>query len=285
MAISVASSSSSTATAPAAPEMGGARTARPRSAARALGLTLMLVTSLGWGQVYTPPPGSAARVKGIDFRPVAPVPPVHAARFSECDARNTCDGQPLGVEGCQLDPNRNKGVFKLKDGVVFYEAKMAIDADGSAYALVNRPGETNQPETALNYPQPGQPSVDADRVPYIVMPLGSFGPDVGIEVGDVGAVVHNGQLVFAIVADLGPQCKIGEGSIELHELLNHSTCLKREVNGNCAQLDGKSIESEVMYFLFPGSKAELWEDLSPANVIGRIRRVGANRWLQMFGRP
>ena len=49
--------------------------------------------------------------------------------------------------GCYTDQAHNTAVLRFPDGTVFFDAKMAIDADGSALSkLAEHP---NQPETAF----------------------------------------------------------------------------------------------------------------------------------------
>jgi hypothetical protein len=58
--------------------------------------------------------------------------------------------------------------------------------------------------------------IDAENVPFIVLPKGGFGK-VGI--GDVAIVRHKDKVVYAIVGDAGPATKLGEGSIGLNARL------------------------------------------------------------------
>jgi hypothetical protein len=62
--------------------------------------------------------------------------------------------------------------------------------------------------------------VDASEIPFFVLPAPAL--HVGhARLGDFGAVWnrHNGKLAFAILADLGPKTRIGEGSIALAKAL------------------------------------------------------------------
>jgi len=147
---------------------------------------------------------------------------------------------------------------------------MGLDADGSPYSR-NTPGQTDKPKTSYRYEVPGKPSVDADKVPFIVMPKGGFGEDLGLDVGDVAAVVYEGKVSYALVADRGPDCKIGEGSIELHEELGHKVCRARNAKEECTNLRNAGIGSGVLYFIFPKSKIS---GLTPANAVQRIREKG-----------
>lgn len=82
--------------------------------------------------------------------------------------------------------------------------------------------------------------VNASVVPYIVMP-----PELkalGVGLGDVAQVAYGGKAAAAIVADIGPHGRIGEGSPALAALLGIPPSAR---NGGCS--------SGVMYRVFPGS--------------------------------
>jgi hypothetical protein len=171
-------------------------------------------------------------------------------------------------------------LLRLKAGAVFYDAKLGLDADGSPYAM-KTPGATDQAETSLRYPLQGKPSINADRVPYIVVPLTGFLQATGLELGDVAAVVYGGKLAFAIVGDEGPACKLGEGSIQLHELLGHKVCALRAANGDCTRLHDSGIDRDVLYFVFPHTRQQLLHGLTPSNINDRIQRVGSKAWANL----
>src|SRR5215216_5013167 len=156
--------------------------------------------------VYIPPTSSAAAVEGIDFASAQPIGQRFSSRFRECDTRSTCDGRRLTFD-CRRDPSQNTALLRLSDGTIFFDGKMGLDADGSPIAIRNATG-TDRPETSFRFAVPGSPSVDADKVPFIVLPGGGFAGDLGLQQGDIAAVVFNGKVVFALVADSGPKCKI-----------------------------------------------------------------------------
>jgi hypothetical protein len=190
-------------------------------------------------------------------------------RFRECERRNTCDGQRLRY-GCSRDPSRNTAILRLPGGTIFFDGKMGLDADGSPYSR-RTPGRTDQPETSYRYDVRGRPSVDADKVPFIVIPLGGFAGELGVDVGDIAAVVYEDKISYALVADRGPKCKIGEGSIQLHEELGHKVCRARNAAGECTSLHNVGIGSGVLYFIFPRSNIN---GLTPDNAAQRIREEG-----------
>ena len=232
----------------------------------------MLVTMVHGQSQYAPPSASSAVLKGIPFKSAASVGQQFAGRFTECDSKDTCDGKPLKF-GCSKDQNRNSALLAFGGIAILFDGKMGVDADGSPLSKKN-PGETDQPETSFRYPSVGKPSVDSDKVPFIVIPGGGFAKALGVELGDIAAVVHKDKLVFALVADQGPVCKLGEGSIELHERLAHKVCLQRNAASECTKLRDVGIERDVLYFIFKGSKARIIEGLRPENINERLSAEG-----------
>lgn len=235
----------------------------------ALAAALCMVQMATVQAQYTPPPRSAQAVQGVPWTKAVAVGNKFRNRFRECETRNTCDGKPLKY-GCRRDPSRNTTILRFPDGTIFFDGKMGLDADGSPYSR-NTPGQTDQPETSYRYAVPGNPSVDADKASFIVIPKGGFDANLGVDVGDVAAVVYEGKVSYALVADLGPKCKIGEGSIQLHEDLSHKVCRARNAVGECTKLYNAGIGSGVLYFIFPRSKIT---GLTPANAVERVREEG-----------
>jgi hypothetical protein len=58
--------------------------------------------------------------------------------------------------------------------------------------------------------------LDAENVPFIVLPKGGFGR---VQVGDIAVVGRKDKVVYAIVGDAGPATKLGEASIALNAML------------------------------------------------------------------
>jgi hypothetical protein len=230
---------------------------------------VLVVSSANAEQGYAPPSASADLLKSVPWSSAHAVGDKFRSRFQECETKNSCDGQQLKY-GCKLDPNNNTALFHLPKGVVFFDGKMGLDADGSPYSR-KTPGQTDRPETAFRYEVPGRPSADSDKVPFIVIPQGGFGDELGIEIGDVAMVVYERMIAYALVADAGPKCKIGEGSIQLHEELGHRVCLARDSQGECTRLRNAGIEKGVLYFIFPKSKIS---GLTPENARKRIFEEG-----------
>lgn len=216
---------------------------------------------------YTAPSTDATTLRGIDFAKAQLILPELTQRFGICDAQDP--------PGCKVDPSRNTVILKFPDGTVFYDAKMAIDADGST--LSKRAERPNQPETALRYPV-SDVSLDSERVPYIVLPIGDLLRTEGLSKGDLAAVIKDGRLQFAIVGDVGPPPKIGEGSMRLHAALGHNTCTAYDAGRNCSEFTDVSIDPPVLYFVFPNTRRLLYDGLSPENINERIATLGREVW-------
>jgi hypothetical protein len=222
---------------------------------------------------YAPPVASAAVLKGIDFASGALAGDQFRKRFTTCDSSDTCDGKLLKF-GCSKDPNRNTVMLKLSGNVVFFDGKMGVDADGSPLSQ-KTPGVTDQPQTSFRYPSSGNPSVDSDKVPFIVIPGGGFAKALGVEFGDIAAVVYKDRIAYALVADQGPACKLGEGSMELHKELGHTVCIARDAANECTKLRNAGIERDVLYFIFLGSRSKIINGLNPGNINNRLSVEGA----------
>jgi hypothetical protein len=126
--------------------------------------------------------------------------------------------------------------------------------------------------------------VDADRIPYVVIPnmgppsaRGEFARLTGVNVGDFGVVIWRGRTVPVIVADTGPYNKLGEGSLALHRALGHDQCAERDAADVC--LRGRepqsSIESDVVTVLFPGSARP---DLTIETLEATVKREAMRLW-------
>lgn len=150
-------------------------------------------------------------------------------------------------------------ILKLPDGTLFIDADLDTDADGSPRALEIDP-DYGQLPTSLSFPNETEQRqfVNAEEVPYIVLPL-EFYKDMGIELGDVAAVVWKNRVVYALFADEGPKDLIGEGSVALSEALGFDPWQMRD--GRLQIVNG--IEDHVLMFVFPHSANP---DITPENV-------------------
>lgn len=232
-------------------------------------LTILVFNTTFAQTTYKPPISSIDVLKTVDWSRAVIIGTRFRNRFKECESKDTCDGKKQKFK-CSTDPSHNTALLQFPDGTIFFDAKMGLDTDGSPYSK-KTPGTTDQPETSYRYPISGHPSVDADKISFIVIPGGGFAKELKLEQGDLAAVVFNGKIVYALVADSGPVCKIGEGSIQLHEDLGHRVCTLRNNKGECTKIKNISIPKDVLFFVFPKSKID---DLTPETARQRIAEKG-----------
>jgi len=85
--------------------------------------------------------------------------------------------------------------------------------------------------------------VNSEEIPYIVLPRGLVGNGKA-KLGDLAVVIHKkaGKSSFAILADIGPKTKLGEGSIVLAAALG----VKKNPKTGGPVVD-------LIYIVFPGS--------------------------------
>lgn len=104
------------------------------------------------------------------------------------------------LEGCDI--------VLFDDGLIRYTAKMAVDTDGSG-PLHGDPDA--QADTSLHL---DGKALNADVDKYIVVPPVIIQAVAPIVLGSLAAVVNlrNGKNSLAVVGDIGPSHKIGEGS-------------------------------------------------------------------------
>lgn len=234
--------------------------------------------------------GASIWPRGVDLPTGAPVSEAYRRQFDECDARDRFRGH--AVHGCRNDPNAVTALRRLPDGAIAYTAKLAVDLDGSPFACGPGHGRTDQCGTALilDGPHGEDISVDADVVPYVVIPeagprdvRGEFTRLTGVHVGDFGVVIAKGRVVPVIVADTGPFGKLGEGSLALHRALGRELCVKRDGVGACTRVANamESIGGRVTTVLFPGTARD---GLTPGNIAAVTKRRGMQAWLKAKSR-
>ncbi|HEX4602505.1 MAG TPA: glycoside hydrolase family 75 protein, partial [Candidatus Angelobacter sp.] len=85
--------------------------------------------------------------------------------------------------------------------------------------------------------------VNASRIPFIALP-GEFTQQFGVNLGDLAVVLNtaNVKRAYAIYADVGPNGKIGEGSIALAKAL-----------GIDAKPRDGGVSGSIVYLVFPKS--------------------------------
>ncbi|MBA4073918.1 MAG: hypothetical protein C0508_02685 [Cyanobacteria bacterium PR.023] len=132
-------------------------------------------------------------------------------------------------------------LVKTEDGL-YMRAKFDVDADGHPNVKKIDPKHGSL-RTTLRYSE-GNGSVNADAVPYVVLPKGQF-KEHGVKVGDLAIVRNkeNGALTVAVFGDVGPRHKRGEGSM----------ALARELGLNPSPTHGGTQSRNIEYLAIPGS--------------------------------
>lgn len=160
-------------------------------------------------------------------------------------------GEPEGKANASLHAIMDQAAFDAKHRIgnvtatnhgVYMRGRFAVDADGSPRAReIDAHGDT---KTSLRYADGRRGSINAEEVPYIVMPKGEFAKH-GLNLGDMALVRNkeNGRLSVAVFADAGPSHKRGEGSMALAGELG----LNRNPNY------GGSQRPNFEYLVLPGS--------------------------------
>jgi len=130
------------------------------------------------------------------------------------------------------------------DGSVRYSTRwFRVDGDGDPTNHYHDP--CWQAETSLLGPD-GKP-IDAMQVPYIVANpiIAQMVP--GVVLGCIGQATYRGRTVQAVLGDIGPRRKIGEGSIALARALG---MLESPINGG---VDNQAVD----WAWFPGRPATI----------------------------
>lgn len=227
--------------------------------------------------------------RGVDLPAGVTVDEGYRHEFAMCDAAGSFRGHvDRYTRGCASDPNAVTALRRLPGGVIAYVSKLAVDLDGSPFACGPDHGRMDQCPTTLMLPDGhgGEVPVDADTIPYVVIPDADLGPPdaagefirrTGIHVGDFGVVIARGRTISVIVADTGPYSKLGEGSLALHRMLGRDQCIRRDDRGVCVAVvdDMASIGGGVTTILFPGSARG---GLNPGTIAAITRRRGAALW-------
>ncbi len=152
---------------------------------------------------------------------------------------------------------------------LYMRAKMAVDADGSPRAKQIDPRH-GQTKTSMRYDDGKTKYVNAEEVPYVVLPKGQYKPH-GVQVGDMALVRNkeNGKMAVAVFGDVGPKAKRGEGSM----------ALARDLGLNPSPKHGGTQENKIEYLAFPKTRGE--RPKNQEELLSRMRameqRLGINR--------
>jgi len=250
-------------------------------------LAFLSVTVKAQQPTYAPPPASAATVAGVRFESAAPIDESYRAEFDRCDRENIFREEEMpGFRKWTDDPNKVKVLLRFPNGTIFFQAKLALDIDGSQKAC-NNPGSADQCGTWFKWKdQSGKAAnVDSDQYPFVVIPVAGlrgrddreFRDKTGIAKGDLGVVIYKDKIVPVFVADGGPHNKLGEGSAALLKALGEDRCREWQ-HGHCARYRDFSVPGNVLFILFPNSGIA---DLTPAKALEKIRVEALKRFAQL----
>jgi hypothetical protein len=205
---------------------------------------------------YEPPARLRKLLDGVRFDRAQRVGLKYTERFTRWDV----------TKAGKTDPSLCKGLYKFQDSVLFWESKMAVDADGSTTPSVLKSSSGSQVKTSYCFSDAARTPVNAEIVPYFVIPTfddpkrarpgkpfeGSrdrFTDDFGLKLGNLGVVLFGSKIAGAIFADEGPAMKIGEASIRVHELIRKAGSPWKGDPAKKILLDA-SEERGVLYFVF-----------------------------------
>ncbi|MFJ5263236.1 glycoside hydrolase family 75 protein [Streptomyces sp. NPDC088387] len=186
---------------------------------RVQSLTLVVASAALLAPTTTP---TAAAPGSAPPRPqVRPVPSEGAVPAADLLAR-VRDCAPVSKGHYRSDAGARADIPVCgTDDAVFWKADMDIDCDGRPGTRCN--GRTDpyfSQHTA--YQQSDGRDLDAETLPYIVVPLPSRiwdHGDHGVRAGTVAAVVYDDRVQYAVVGDRGPSGIIGEASYATAEAL------------------------------------------------------------------
>ncbi|MEU6816672.1 glycoside hydrolase family 75 protein [Streptomyces sp. NPDC046860] len=152
---------------------------------------------------------------------------------------------------------------------VFWKADLDVDCDGRSGTRCNRRTDPYfSPATA--FPQSDGRPLDAERLPYIVIPPASGIWDHrahGVRGGSVAAVLYRDRIAYAVVGDTGPRDIIGEASYATARAL-----------GIDPDPRGGGTPSGVTYIVFRDARAQPIENHADAVAKGeRLARKFAGR--------
>src|ERR1043165_2082012 len=136
---------------------------------------------------------------------------------------------------------------KLKTGQVWSDSELQLDTDGWPGGKGNT-DPSWQPDTSWGYR--GGKAINANSVPYFVLPQGGWENKFNIRIGDYAAVIYKGKLAYAVFADRGDKDKLGEGSIQLLRQLGEERIT------NDGKIINKGMGPGVITIIFPQSGAK-----------------------------
>jgi Fungal chitosanase of glycosyl hydrolase group 75 len=101
---------------------------------------------------------------------------------------------------------------KIAGDAIYIDSELQLDTDGWPEGR-NKGDPTWQRETSWSYGK--DVPINANQVPYFVLPKGGWETPFDIALSDYAAVIFKKRLAFAVFADRGHETRLGEGSMEL----------------------------------------------------------------------
>ncbi|MEA3054309.1 MAG: hypothetical protein QOG72_3212 [Sphingomonadales bacterium] len=170
-----------------------------------------------------------------------------------------------------------KYLATLPGGELYMDGELQLDTDGWHPPPNIVLDDDHDDETSLRYRDDG--SIDANAVPYIVLPLPqSWAADRGVALGDYAAVLYGSRLAFAVFADEGPPDEIGEGSLELFRRLGQERVRELDVWNT-------GMEPPVVMIVFPGSGRGQRHFPDQAALLADMDSVARERFIALGGEP
>lgn len=216
------------------------------------------------------PPSSAATLKDVPW-------PSATAVAAECKSLYDAYDKAAGSR----DPSRCQAILRFPCGTVFWSSKLAIDADGLGGVRLD-PAD-GQNDTTFHFPAGGP--LESERHPFLVLPGGAFRAQTGLKIGDVAVLIYGNRITAALCGDIGPEHKIGEASIRVHEAFVPTApdpCI-RNPDGACRRIHDVSIPADVLTFAFPDSA--IGAELTPDNAEALIKARAYALFARLQGRP
>jgi len=148
---------------------------------------------------------------------------------------------PLPTQQFELKP---KFLARLQTGEIYMDSELQLDTDGWPGGASG--DGTHQDDTSWNYAGGNSP-INANEVPYYVLPGGGWDAQHNVFLGDYAAIIYKTKLAFAVFADRGKSYRIGEGSIQLLRQLGFN-----RINPD-GKVDNTGTPPGVITIIFPGS--------------------------------
>lgn len=201
-------------------------------------------TSGGSSVLTTTPAGGATTSSSPSAEPSAQE---LLDKVAACSATATAVKSGFGLDGGSGDLS----MYQCDDAV-YWKADMDVDCDGIQTPPCDT-DEQGQPQTSIVDDAPNG-DVDPTKLPYFVIPLGqpetTWYKQVGIDLGQVGAVTYKGSVRYGIFADEAGGAFIGEASYAMCQLfLGKPTSSKDPCDPNEGGID----PAEVTYITFTGA--------------------------------